>query len=135
MSKFDHTQLSRKDRQELITPLAQALTHIKKPEEMREFLSRLLSPSELVMISRRFKIAEQLVEGATYHSIREKMGVGFSTIQTVEKWLAHSVRDYEEIRAKERREQAQKEKHENRLKSLPRLRGPRSLLTDLLRSY
>lgn len=132
MGKFDHTQLSLEEKKKLVEPLAEALTHIKKPDEMREFIGRLLSASELVMVSRRFQIADQLVQGASYYSIREKLGVGFSTIQTVENWLAHSVRDYQDIRAKERRQQAWQKQHKRRLKARLRHRDPRWLLIDLL---
>ena len=132
MGKFDHTQLTLKQRQHLVTPLAEALTRVKKADEMREFLGRLLSASELVMVSRRFQIADQLVQGASYYSIREKLGVGFSTIQTVENWLAHTVRDYQNIRARERRQEQWKKQHERRLKPRLRHRDSRWLLVDLL---
>ncbi len=133
MGKFDHTQLSLKEKQKLIAPLAEALTHLKGPDEMREFLGRLLSASELVMISRRFLIAEELIQGTSYHSIREKLGVGFSTIQTVENWLAHSVRDYHDIRAMEKKDENWKKQHQKNLKPSLRHGGnPRWLLIDLL---
>src|SRR5687768_9148529 len=103
MGKFDYTQLTLRQRQELVAPLVEALSHIRKPDEIRDFLGRLLTPSEVVMISRRFQIANLLVQGASYYSVREKLGVGFSTIQTVENWLTHSVRDYQDVRAKQRR--------------------------------
>lgn len=133
MGKFDHTQLSLKEKQKLTAPLAEALTHLKTPEEVREFLGRLLSASELVMISRRFLIAEQLVQGTSYYSIREKLGVGFSTIQTVENWLAYSVRDYHDVRAMAKKNEKWQKQHQKNLK--PRLRhdgDSRWLLIDLL---
>ena len=133
MGKFDHTQLSQKEKRELVAPLAEALTQLRKPEEMQKFLSKLLSASELVMISRRFQVADQLVQGASYYSIREKLGVGFSTIQTVENWLAHSVRDYFDLRAKEKREENWKKQHQRNLQFRLRHGGNSHwLLVDLL---
>lgn len=132
MPKFDYAQLSLKERQALIEPLLEALWAMKNKDQLREFLTRLLTPSELIMLGRRLQIAENLLQGKSYETIRKETGVGFSTIQSVDSWLIHAVRDYHEIRAGERREAKRRQQHARNLKPRRRHRDPRWLLIDLL---
>lgn len=92
----------------LIDELTEALFTFESKKQLREFLQRLLTPSEIFMLARRLETAEGLLEGKSYATIRDELGVGFSTIQNVDGWLEHAVRDYQEIRVK-LREQKQRE--------------------------
>lgn len=61
---------------------------------MALFLEQLLTPSEIVMISRRLGIAQKLVQGESYLTIRQELGVGLSTIQSVDRWLKNILVNY-----------------------------------------
>ena len=113
MAKFDPVKLTLKEKQELIAPLIEALYRLKTREQIREFISRLLTPSELVMLGRRMVVAEKLVRGKSYETIRKETGVGFSTIRNVDGWLEHAVRDYYDVRAEQLRETEEQTRRKN----------------------
>lgn len=132
MPRFDYAKLSPKERKALIDPLLEALQILKTKDQLHEFLTGLLTSSELVMLGRRLQAAERLLQGESYEHVREKTGIGFSTIQSVDSWLKHAVRDYHNIRAEQRREEKWKKQHAKNLKPRLRHRDPRWLLIDLL---
>lgn len=91
MAKFSRIpKLSKKERQELLIALCEALSSIKNKEEAAKFLADLLSPQELEMIAKRLEIARLLIDGETYEVISGKLKVGFSTIARVNAWLTLS---------------------------------------------
>ncbi len=112
MSKFDYRGLSGQERMKLIDELTEALFTFEHKKQLREFLQRLLTPSEIFMLARRLEVAEGLLEGKSYVTIREELGVGISTIQKVDSWLEHAVRDYHEVRAQQREQERQKQQAE-----------------------
>lgn len=133
MPRFDYAKLSMKQRKAIIEPLVETLHSLKTKEQLFEFLGRLLTSSELIMVGRRLQAAERLIQGKSYYTVRKETGIGFSTIQSVDSWLKHIVRDYDDVRAKHRREEIWKKQHARNLK--PRLRhggSPRWLILDLL---
>ncbi len=103
MGRFDYRGLSAEKRREFLDRLADIVAHIRKKEEARFFLERLLTESEVVMLMRRLEVAELLLDGLTYEKIRRKLGVGTSTIYIVDKWLTEAAYEYREIRAYQRR--------------------------------
>lgn len=105
MGKFDYRELPASDRIKFTEELAEVLARITDKRQMRELLTTLLTPSELIMLSQRLEIAERLLEGKSYATIRKEIKVGISTIQSVDQWLERMVRDYQNMRAKEIQEQ------------------------------
>lgn len=88
MAKFTRvSKLSKKERQELMIALCEAMVALKNPEEAAKFLTDLISPQETEMLAKRLAIAKLLVEGKTYESIRNLLKVGFATIARVNTWL------------------------------------------------
>lgn len=91
MAKFSRIpKLSKKQRQELLIVLCEALTLIKKKEEAAQFLTDLLSPQELEMLAKRLEIARALIDGYTYQAIQKDLKVSFTTIARVNAWLTLS---------------------------------------------
>lgn len=84
------------------------------------------------MLGRRLQAAKHLLQGESYEHVRERTGIGFSTIQSVDSGLKYAVRDYHNIRAEQRREEKWKKQHAKNLKPRPRHRDPHWLLIDLL---
>lgn len=88
MAKFSKIpKLNKKQRQELILALCDAIVKMKKPEEAAKLISDLLSPQELEMIAKRLEIAKLLIEGHNYQYIRGVLKTGASTIARVNTWL------------------------------------------------
>ena len=91
MAKFSRIpKLSKKERQNLLIALCEALTSIKKKEEAAQFLADLLSPQELEMLAKRLEIAKLLIAGDTYDTIRAKLKVSHNTIARINAWLTLS---------------------------------------------
>jgi len=91
MAKFSRIpKLTKKERQELLIALCEALTSIHKKDEAAQFLADLLSPQELEMLAKRLEIARLLIDGDTYDVIRGKLKVSHNTIARVNAWLTLS---------------------------------------------
>lgn len=79
--------LTSKERKELMIDLCRAISSLKKPDEVAEFLLDFLTPKENETIAKRLRIAELLAKGENYHGIRSEVRVGYSTIARVNTWL------------------------------------------------
>lgn len=93
MSRFNYRRLTSQKRAELLNQLCQVVLAIKKPADMRQFLQRLLTPSEITMLARRLEVARALAQGKSPETIREEIGVGYSTIHSIEQWLEYITDD------------------------------------------
>lgn len=63
-------------------------------DETKNFFKDLLTLSETVMIARRIQIAKMLLNDIGYDDIRKELGVGFSTINHVDRWLNNGFGGY-----------------------------------------
>lgn len=91
MAKYSRiSKLSSSKRQQLVLAFCQAILSLKNEEEAAKFLTDLLYPQELEMLSKRLQIAEYLLQGKEYDYIREALRVGNSTIARVATWLGMS---------------------------------------------
>jgi len=91
MAKFSRIpKLSKKERQELLITLCEALATVRKRDEAAQFLTDLLSPQELEMLAKRLAIAKHLIDGKTYDFIRGILKVSHNTIARVNAWLTLS---------------------------------------------
>lgn len=133
MAKIDYRELPSGERRKMVQELAQMLLAVKEERDMVQVLYRLLTPSEQVMLGRRKQVAEMLVEGATYHSIQEKLRVSVQTIRGIEKWLEDAVRDFDLVRREQRRQARDEEFRKNsRRRQEPGLPGS---FTSIRRRY
>lgn len=88
MAKFSKIpKLNKKQRQELMLALCDAIVKMRNPEEAAKLISDLLSPQELEMIAKRLEIAKLLIEGHNYEYIRGVLKAGASTIARINTWL------------------------------------------------
>ena len=76
--------------QELLVALCEALATVKKRDEAAQFLTDLLSPQQLEMLSKRPAIAKYLIDGKTYDFIRGILKVSHNTIVRVNAWITLS---------------------------------------------
>lgn len=94
MARFDYRKLDKSQRDDLLKEIAVSVRKLKHAEDMRRFLEQLLTPSEVAMIGRRWQVAKMLMEEKSYYEIRQKLGVGMSTIEAVDTWLRRSIDNY-----------------------------------------
>ena len=87
MAKVKPWSIPRAERKSLLAGLLDLVSGFRKRDEMMDFMFGMLTPSETLMLSRRVRIAQLLLEDMTYDHIRSEMGVGYKTIANVEQWL------------------------------------------------
>jgi len=114
MARFDYRTLTASERDGLVRDLLDVLLSLKSRDGMEEFLLHLLSPSEAVMIGRRWRIASRLVEGDTYREIAAEEKAGLSTVIAVDEWLSRTLGEYKERVAAEKHRIAKMKRREVR---------------------
>ena len=77
-------KISPKLRKELLKEFYDFVAGLDR-EETEEFFNKFLTPGEKIVLSRRLRIAKMLLQGYTTKEIREKLKVGGTTIQFVQK--------------------------------------------------
>jgi len=82
-----YSRISAKEREELLTEFCEAISVLKSPEEIMNFIVDLLTRQELVMLAKRIKIAKLLIEGKDYREIEKLLKVSHGTIAKVSHWL------------------------------------------------
>lgn len=126
MGKVSHHTIGPREREKMLGHIAHALGSLKQEKDIQSFLQQLLTSSEIIMLSRRLKVARLLIEGNTYREIREQLNVGISTIIAIDKWLEKAIRNYPTRRqaaAKNVRSSAKGEKNKRtstKVSALPR---------------
>ena len=83
-------KLSKSFQSELLGDLIQAFTLLKDPGDTAQFMTDLLTKSEVSMLSKRLRIAKLLLEGKTYQSIGQELDVSYGTVAKVAQWLEAS---------------------------------------------
>lgn len=73
------------------------LRDLRTSEAINVFLKDIFTESEAVMIGRRVHIAQLLLAGMPQREICERMHVGISTVQTVDRWLRNDAPDYRTV--------------------------------------
>lgn len=87
MGKVDHRRLSTAQLKQLESELSTAIRVVARDADIVSFVQELLTQSERVMLARRIRIAKMLLAGNSQDQIIEKLHVGISTAQNVERWL------------------------------------------------
>lgn len=91
---FHKTKLDRNDVEKYFFKLCLAVSEMKNPREVAEFIRDLLSFQEAEMIAKRLVIAEFILDNLTYGEIRGKLKVSNGTIARVQEWLKISGEGY-----------------------------------------
>jgi TrpR-related protein YerC/YecD len=110
MAKFTNpSKLSKDEIDKLIIQFCQAISLLKNPIEVAEFLKDLISSQEAEMLAKRLKIAELLLGGLTYTQIEDALRVNPNTVSRVNEWLRLSGDGYRLVLERMPKE----EKHES----------------------
>lgn len=89
-------KLSEKEVIRTLDTLYTAASAVQGRAAIKLFLRDLLTQSERIMLGRRIIIARKLIQGESYSSIIESLGVGPDTIYRVQKWLNDQMPGYEQ---------------------------------------
>ena len=95
MPRVQPRQLEEKQRVEFLDILWTSIAMLKSRNEVKAFFKDLLSESEAIMLARRIKIAQRLLQGVEYDDIQDELHVGRSTIAGVHQWLTSGFNGYE----------------------------------------
>ncbi|MFC1595041.1 YerC/YecD family TrpR-related protein [Patescibacteria group bacterium] len=87
--------LSGEERKKLLDEFWIMVALLESRDEVKSFFKDLLSETETLMLSRRIQIAKMLLSDCQYNKIRENLGVSYSTIGSVHKWLQSGFGGYE----------------------------------------
>ena len=87
MSQVSKRPLQEKTRIRIYNLFLQSVSLCSTSEKATSLIEDLLTPTEKIMLSKRFCIAFMLVNGFSYDLIRETLRVSISTIGTVSLWL------------------------------------------------
>lgn len=94
--KKKKTDLTDKEITRTLDTLYTAASSVKGRDAVKLFLKDLLTESEKLMLGRRIIIARLLLQKETYDDIRSRLGVGYSTIARVDRWLQDQFPGYEQ---------------------------------------
>lgn len=95
MSRVQPRNLEEKQRFDFLNVLWTCVAELKTRDEVKAFFKDLLSESEAIMLARRIKIAQRLLQGVEYDDIQAELHAGRSTIAGVHQWLTSGFKGYE----------------------------------------
>lgn len=81
------SKISNKEREKLLEEFCEALSVLKSPQEIMNFIVDLLTKQEIVTLTKRIKIAKLLIEEKGYREIENLLKVSHGTIAKVNYWL------------------------------------------------
>lgn len=80
-------KLSKKDQEELVFDLVNALVQARTVGDAALFLQDLLTKGEMKILARRLRIAKLLLSGMTYRQIETALHVSHATVAKIAVWL------------------------------------------------
>ena len=99
-----YSRVSAQERAKLLEEFCEAIAVLKDPQEIMNFLIDLLTKQELIMLTRRLKIAKLLIEGKSYQVIGEILKVAPTTIAKINQWLEESGEGFRVVAERTRKE-------------------------------
>ena len=97
MSRVNPREIDGVERREYLDLLWTSIAGLNSRDEVKSFFKDLLSESEAIMLARRIKIAQSLLEGQTYDEIMKEISDSFS---------ARTMTEDERFKMKEKVQQA-----------------------------
>lgn len=94
MAQVSRRSLPVKTRERIFDLFLTSISLCSNKENAASLIEDLLTPTEKIMLSKRFCIAFMLVNGYSYGLIRETLRVSISTIGTVSLWLKQKGNGY-----------------------------------------
>lgn len=87
MARVNLHNLTPKEQKDLLRRFFTAISSLKYQQEVENFFKDLLHPQETVMLARRLKAAEMLIEGESFREIARKMKISLATLAKIHRWV------------------------------------------------
>ena len=100
MSQVSRRFVSKKTEERILNLFVSAVVLVQTPKSAVSLIDDLLTPTEKVMLSKRFSIAFMLLEGYDYDQIQAALKVSSATVGRVALWLKTKGAGIREIRGK-----------------------------------
>ena len=100
MSQVSRRFVSKKTEERILNLFVSAVVLVQTPKSAVSLIDDLLTPTEKVMLSKRFSIAFMLLEGYDYDQIQVALKVSSATVGRVALWLKTKGAGIREIRGK-----------------------------------
>jgi len=137
MAKVKTNSVARTEKYEMIGEMLDIFNHLKNKREVIGFVSRLLTPSESLMLARRIQVAKMILEGKNYDEIRLKLKVGNGVITKINLMVFADNETFKlQIEKLIRRNEGKKEQAKDRLRIMknPLLKYPNlKLWADIIK--
>lgn len=116
MPRVQSQEIPSEQRSHLLDLLWTSIAELNRRDEVKAFFKDLLSESEAIMLARRIKIAQRLLQGRSYEEIQKELRTSRATVATIHRWLVGGFQGYEEAITRfekilARRNMAQRAKH------------------------
>lgn len=136
MAKIKPHEIDSAEKYKIIGNFFDIVASLKSKKEVINFFMGLLTQSESVMMARRIQIAQGLIEGESYSSIKNQLGVSFHTIAKTDKWLHSEDEKYNQWLSKclKRKKTAKKNRFESGRDSLLDRYSHHRFIKDILNS-
>lgn len=105
MSQVSRLPLSKGLETQMYSLFRKVLADFRTEKDVEDFLEDLLTPTEKIMLGKRFAIAFLLDQGYTQRAIHSIMRVSVTTVSAVSFWLHHKGVGYRKVIDKIRAEQ------------------------------
>ena len=109
MSQVSRRFVSKKTEERILNLFVSAVVLVQTPKSAVSLIDDLLTPTEKVMLSKRFSIAFMLLEGYDYDQIQVALKVSSATVGRVALWLKTKGAGIREIRGKIKTNESLKE--------------------------
>lgn len=103
MTQVSKRIIAKKTEERILNLFISAVILVQTPESAVSLLDDLLTPTEKLMLSKRFSIAFMLLEGYDYREIQSVLKVSTATVGRVALWLKTKGSGVREIRDKIKR--------------------------------
>lgn len=94
MGKIKAHEIDSREKHKITGDLFEIILNLKLRKEVVDFFVGLITPSELLMLARRIRIARELLKEKSYFEIRKELKVGNDTIFRTDKWLNSRGEEY-----------------------------------------
>lgn len=109
MAQVSKRLITKKTEERILNLFISAVVLVQTPKSAISLIDDLLTPTEKVMLSKRFSIAFMLLEGYDYDQIQTALKVSSATVGRVALWLKTKGGGVREIRDKIKRNESLKE--------------------------
>lgn len=87
MARVNLYNLTLQEQKELLKKFFTVIANLENLQEVEIFFRDLLHPQEIVMLARRLKAAEMLIEGESFREIARKMKISLATLAKIHRWV------------------------------------------------